>query len=453
MQRINKSIKLLLTLLFWQSISFAQEWTGTFNTNFGELKLVTENGLIYGDYASGGTIIAVEKKINGASVLQGIYHNGTDRGKFFFEKRTGRNEISGYYNHDNGLTLEDIKADGVFTLKFEFGENFRWTGTKINAAKPTSLKTALFNGQWNTNYGVVQLQQIGTAITGTYKQTEKINAVYNPARKTIEGTFTNTGLTGYLRLEAKLGGNAFSGKWGFSKEMKEPDSWTWNKVEKVNSIPTASASTNNPPAATTAPPTNTAPVNNNNSTNNNSTTTTRKFVFRFDYLTENSGYFFDKDVYGIGWCRLMIKHNTTQKLLMVNPHLSTYKDKYGRVYEVPRNQAIEMSGYAVTSLMNEDIYFHIRYQDYGYTSYEAMAENAFFEVGFEAKIKGGTFSSDVIVDKEFTRVPLAKATIEKASSQQLDNINNIQIPNQAGIINLKGDSYRFAVFFTLKKDD
>jgi hypothetical protein len=80
---MKKLYSTFVLIFLTQLCVFAQEWTGTFSTKYGDLKLVTENGFIYGDYANGGTILAVEKKFNGGSRLCGLFHNGADRGKFY----------------------------------------------------------------------------------------------------------------------------------------------------------------------------------------------------------------------------------------------------------------------------------------------------------------------------------------------------------------------------------
>jgi hypothetical protein len=262
---MKKIISLVIGVLLLGTQLTAQEWTGTFTSNFGEIKLMTEGDLIYGEYNGVSTIVAIERKFSYGTKLIGIYENGTEKGKFYFEKWDGQKVIKGHYNPDNDVTLEAIKADPIFTLRFDFDKKYKWEGSKVNSNKPTTLLRALFNGQWNTNYGVLQLQQIGNKVTGTYRDLGEISATYNPATKKLEGTFTNKGNTGYFLLDAKLAGNGFSGKWGWNKAMAETDSWTWNKKEKTNGI------------ATVTPRTSTQ--QNNSTTNNENEIATKRYRF------------------------------------------------------------------------------------------------------------------------------------------------------------------------------
>ena len=172
-------------------MTFAQEWTGTFNTKYGDLKLVTENGIIYGDYHNGGTIIAVEKKFNGGSRLCGLFHNGTDSGKFYFEKTTASKNIRGHFNYDNNISLLDISNDAIFQMKFDFDAKWLWDGTKANNTSPTDTKIAVFNGLWNTTDGNLVLQQLGNKVTGTYKNVGTVDGFFNAQTRKLNGTFYN----------------------------------------------------------------------------------------------------------------------------------------------------------------------------------------------------------------------------------------------------------------------
>ncbi|WP_439554398.1 hypothetical protein [Flavobacterium macrobrachii] len=241
----KKYISFVLIFLT-QLCAFAQEWTGTFNTKYGDLKLVTENGIIYGDYANGGTILAVEKKFNGGSRLCGLFHNGADRGKFYFEKTTSSKNIRGHFNYDNNITLNDITNDAIFQMKFDFDAKWLWDGTKANNTSPTDTKTAVFNGLWNTTDGNLMLQQVGNKVTGTYKNIGTVDGIYTPQTKKLKGTFcnNNTKKTGHFEFDFE--GNTFKGKWGWTAAMTD-GSWNGTKNVKNNKVlvTASTAATNN----------------------------------------------------------------------------------------------------------------------------------------------------------------------------------------------------------------
>jgi hypothetical protein len=243
---MKKLYSTFVLIFLTQLCVFAQEWTGTFSTKYGDLKLVTENGFIYGDYANGGTILAVEKKFNGGSRLCGLFHNGADRGKFYFEKTTSSKDIRGHFNYDNNITLNDITNDAIFQMKFDFDAKWLWDGTKANNTSPTDTTIAIFNGLWNTTDGNLILQQVGNKVTGTYKNIGTIDGIYNPQTKKLKGTFYNntTKKTGHFEFDFE--GNTFKGKWGWTDAMTDGN-WNGTKNVKNNKVvvTTSTSATNN----------------------------------------------------------------------------------------------------------------------------------------------------------------------------------------------------------------
>ena len=239
---MKKLYSTFVLIFLTQLCVFAQEWTGTFSTKYGDLKLVTENGFIYGDYANGGTILAVEKKFNGGSRLCGLFHNGADRGKFYFEKTTSSKDIRGHFNYDNNITLNDITNDAIFQMKFDFDAKWLWDGTKANNTSPTDTKTAVFNGLWNTTDGNLILQQVGNKVTGTYKNVGTVDGIYNPQTKKLKGTFYNntTKKTGHFEFDFE--GNTFKGKWGWTDAMTDGN-WNGTKNVKNNKVVVTTSTT------------------------------------------------------------------------------------------------------------------------------------------------------------------------------------------------------------------
>lgn len=287
----KKHITFVLVFLT-QIITFAQEWTGTFSTKYGDLKLVTENGIIYGDYHNGGTILAVEKKFNGGSRLCGLFHNGADRGKFYFEKTTSSKNIRGHFNYDNNITLNDITNDAIFQMKFDFDAKWLWDGTKANNTSPTDTKTAVFNGLWNTTDGNLILQQVGNKVTGTYKNVGTVDGIYNPQTRKLKGTFYNntTKKTGHFEFDFE--GNTFKGKWGWTTAMTD-GVWNGTKNLKNNKVVVSS---------------NTNINSNNSSTGNNNSNSSDEIVkirVRAVYaISRSNSIITDPDLYGFMWVDL-----------------------------------------------------------------------------------------------------------------------------------------------------
>lgn len=240
-----KKIVVIIALVFG-FIANSQNWQGTYQTKFGVLKLVEENGIIYGDYANNGTILAYEVIDKYKTTLNGIYFNGNERGKFqLIRNRYGSSveyKFIGYYGAaDNSTSIADIKVNSqnwIFTIE----PKWEWTGTKQPSNQPNDLQTAVWNGKWNTTFGEINLEQIGTKIKGKYSNLGDIDADFDKGTKKLKGTFTNKGKKGYF--EFSFEGNTFSGKWGWTSALTGGN-WDGTKALKTNKEVANNAATTN----------------------------------------------------------------------------------------------------------------------------------------------------------------------------------------------------------------
>lgn len=123
-----------------------------------------------------------------------------------------------------------------------------WTGRRTNTTKPVDLKTAVWSGRWNTTFGAIELNQVGSIVSGKYKDVGYIEGTFNKESGLLKGTFTNDGKMGYY--EFKLSGNNYSGRWGWNPSMTG-GKWDGTKLEKVNSQSVVSSSTSTTSSALT----------------------------------------------------------------------------------------------------------------------------------------------------------------------------------------------------------
>ncbi len=125
----------------------------------------------------------------------------------------------------------------------------------------------------------------------------------------------------------------------------------------------------------------------------------------------------------------------------VNPHLFNYLDKYGRVFEIPKKNAVNQ--WTIT-LMNAPIRFKFNPNDYGYNALDEMKGEAYFEFQFEVKIDG--IISDEIVGKKSVKVFLENANIKK-----WDMGETILYTPVPGFYNIEKGDKRFGVYHSVKK--
>jgi hypothetical protein len=230
-------LKLLFASLFLMLSSWAtaQMWEGTYQTQYGAVKLVYENGIYYGDYAGNGTILAFEY-FNRDHELHGVFFNGNARGKFLWRAGASLQTqgFSGHFAYDNAVSLQDLRGKGIYFIsEFQTGNpQFNWNGKRTSTSKVTNLETGVWSGKWKSNFAELDLQQVGNRVTGNYGNLGDIDATFDKSKKILKGTFTNKGQKGYL--EFAFTGNEFKGKWGWTTQMTESMAWTGSKLVKSN---------------------------------------------------------------------------------------------------------------------------------------------------------------------------------------------------------------------------
>lgn len=314
----------ILTFIFIScSLMTYSQWDGTFNTKYGTIKLIQEPGtknndyqtIIYGDYGDNGTIIA---KINGSTKeIAGTFHNGRDIGSFIW-----RNTALG----NNPSTLTNFSGNWGFGTQNNNNSgnpDHIWTGTKTNTLRPTDLKNAVWTGVWNTGFGEVILEQIGTKVTGKYYHNNKIGSMdanYNIHSKVLTGTYVENGRSGSFQFNMSADGNSFTGKWGWGTVMNEPSPWNGTKKIKTNR-PIGNTTANSSSQTQTNTPT-------NQSSSTSTTGQQTKVKVWFKNLTSSEG-----DVYGI-WGVKLFKVTQNSRVLV-----NSFGNKSDMIFNADRNSS------------------------------------------------------------------------------------------------------------------
>ena len=118
------TIKFLGALFCTISAFAQQQWQGSWDSTFGELRIVVQDqNSIYGDYADVGVLYGSIHQMNGAAYFEGTFENYrmNRKGIFKFKIKDAR------YNN---------AFDGQWT--WPTPTNWRsWNGTKTSKRKPT----------------------------------------------------------------------------------------------------------------------------------------------------------------------------------------------------------------------------------------------------------------------------------------------------------------------------
>lgn len=126
---ILPSIMLLFAALISSNSAHAAglEWTGTFTTNYGDLRLIQSGDRVYGDYGTRGYI---EGRVNSAgTVMRGTFQYNSPRGSHgFIEFRRSGSRFEGGWSWTANGPPPSTKVN--------------WTGNRKSSARPT-LKHAV----------------------------------------------------------------------------------------------------------------------------------------------------------------------------------------------------------------------------------------------------------------------------------------------------------------------
>lgn len=157
----------------------AQNFTGTWVTPHGDLRLVHKNRIVYGDYDSKGIIDAIQT----GSSISGKFSNAGKVGELYLELASDNKSFSGKW-------------------KWQGDKNYQgnWTGTLKSNSYP-SLKMDKWTGQYEFKVypegftKKLTLQQKGFKLEGTFDDGKPFNgSLTNDLKKVANASFYNGNL-------------------------------------------------------------------------------------------------------------------------------------------------------------------------------------------------------------------------------------------------------------------
>lgn len=217
-------MKYILILVFTMisSVVAAQgaatyNWTGTWSSNFGDLRLVQSGQKITGGYASVGTITGT---VDAGCTLTGEFDNTRKGGKGTYIFSRNNNRFDGSWRW-NGSSSES-----------------KWNGWLKSSAKPKLINQQLtdaacnWSGTWSSTSGDVVLSQNGSVVTSTQGKAGVVSGA----------AAVNCGLGGETRLKGRIEdktaggirestitktGRRFAGTWSIAGGAGVPRSYPW----------------------------------------------------------------------------------------------------------------------------------------------------------------------------------------------------------------------------------
>lgn len=220
-------ISLFLLCLF--GVSSAQPVTGTFDSSFGELRLIEKEGVILGDYAEYGVIVGKRT----GNTIEATFVNrqsGKRVGKVTFAVSEKGRQLKGTW----GWVGEKAESSWTATQKRSGAVRLKNFGGGSGAQN--------FSGEWNTNYGKIALVRVGSVHAGFYGEKGIVYGTVTGA--SLRGHFTNGAEFGEMS-QSSMDGKQLKGRWRFEgKSWSADGDWTGTKIE---------ASSGSAPPPTTKP--------------------------------------------------------------------------------------------------------------------------------------------------------------------------------------------------------
>jgi len=209
----------LLPLLFAFNVQ-STEWQGQWSSTFGKISFmekpidIESAHLIFANYGKTGTIIGVSIK----GEMVGVFYDTEN-------------------NKSGSLTFKQNETKNSFTGEWNYNENSKklsWNGTKVNDTQPEGIngldRYRSVEGQWQSNFGLLEMVQDGVFVDAKYSDKGRIFAVFNSANNAVYGLFSNKERYGRLNLILNAEKNLFNGMWSWEFNTWAKQKWTGKKL-------------------------------------------------------------------------------------------------------------------------------------------------------------------------------------------------------------------------------
>jgi hypothetical protein len=161
------------------------QWSGTWDSNWGDMTLTQSGNQVTGDYTHDtGRIVATVSgnTLRGTWSEYPSYAPPDDAGEFVFTLAADSQSFSGDWRYGSSGS-------------WQMGG---WTGTKTSGPEPDNQPPPSdWNGDWNTDWGKMQLSQAGNLLSGSYE--------YNDGQ-----------------IEGMVSGNIATGTWSKAPTYSQP---------------------------------------------------------------------------------------------------------------------------------------------------------------------------------------------------------------------------------------
>jgi hypothetical protein len=198
---------------------------GTWDSSFGQLKLIQTDNVVIGDYGSVGILFG---EVVTSDCIAGVFTNGDQYGQFSFRiSEAGR--FSGVYRF--GETGAGQSWDGIQTSALIPGTFANFNTDKVDMPH-ISNNNATLNGMWQSEHGDLRLRHADLFLFGDYADRGVIAARWDGTQ--FQGIFTNSSLAqgnqvGWATFGADiLAGKITDGTW----QLQSGSGGSWKVLDR-----------------------------------------------------------------------------------------------------------------------------------------------------------------------------------------------------------------------------
>ena len=174
------------------------DWTGTWSSSYGDLRLIQDGQSVIGDYANKGTI---EGTLGADCALEGSFDNV-------------RRETSGTI----AFTLDGDRFNGIWGYDGGAQSN-KWGGTRRSSDTPAlsnqdMAETAcIWTGTWSSSIGDLMLVQSGNQVTGQHRTAGEVSGTADEC--SLRGSIKNPADEKDRDFAILKSGRRFDGTWSW----------------------------------------------------------------------------------------------------------------------------------------------------------------------------------------------------------------------------------------------
>jgi len=218
------------------------QFTGTWDTDFGDLNLIQNGNSLTGTYSyQGGKI---EGTVNGTTATgtwseAPTHQPPNDAGDFIFTIQPGCSSFNGQWRYGSC----DWDGDIVGTRAGQPTPPIPPTPTPPTPPTPTPV-SGPWAGEWDSPYGLMTLTQSGSQVNGTYEHQAGI-LTGAASGNTLKGWWSEAPThnlpddAGEVELSMSADGQSFTGRWRYDSTGSWSDNWNGTRQGPLKGTPSS----------------------------------------------------------------------------------------------------------------------------------------------------------------------------------------------------------------------